>query len=368
MLPDESSKYEIIPTVVISGDGSNATAYAKMHSYAANTIESVVVANGGSNYTTATATVSPTGLGTELSVAVNPVGGIGRDILFDLNVTRLSILIKIEGRENQKAVLGNDYRQFGLWLSPLIGAGQTNSGKIAGTDSYIRTKVDLEATAGQTFDNFWAVANDFVLGSESYNTGKVPNIPNPFVKFSPTRGQIILDGLNTKLKNGEIVYTFKSDPDSGGYTFTDKTATVTNTLFEDSTRSSFTETYRCSHKLRISRNDGSVFDPGNPFSAIPYDSAVTGGSGSSGLVLDLTNINGGSADLFITKVVSGSSADVIGFTGGETLAVNSLELDITNVSPPELDLFSGKILYINDIEQVTRNTEQLDLFKINFDF
>ena len=48
--------------------------------------------------------------------------------------------------------------------------------------------------------------------------------------------------------------------------------------------------------------------------------------------------------------------------------INNLELDITSVSPPELNLFSGKMLYINDIEQVTRNAEQLDLFKINFDF
>ena len=141
-----------------------------------------------------------------------------------------------------------------------------------------------------------------------------------------------------------------------------------NTLLEDSIRSSCTEVYRCSHKLRVSRKDGLLFDPGTPYTSIPFDAAATGGSGGSGLVLDFTNISGGSGDVFLTKVVSGSSSNTTGFIAGETLAINNLELDITSVSPPELNLFSGKMLYITDIEQVKRTAEQLDLFKINFDF
>lgn len=368
--PNATSLYEIIPTVTISGDGINATAYAKMHYYAANTIDSVIISNAGTNYTTATATISPaaTPTATVLSVNIDPTGGIGRDPIFDLYAKRISILTKIEGREKQRAVLGNDYRQFGLWFAPKIGSGYTNAGKIAGTDAYIRTTVDLESTSGLTFDNSFLQAGDFIFGAESYNSGKVAPVTNPFTKFSPTRGQVIVDGLNSKLKNGETIFTFSTDAGVGGYTFSNKTAKVTNTLFEDSIRSSFTETYRCSHKLGISRTDGLSFDPGTPYTSIPFDAAATGGSGGNGIVLDFTNIVGGSGDVFLTKVVSGSSSDINGFVAGETLAVNDLELNITSVSPPELNLFSGKVLYITDIEQVTRNAEQLDLFKINFDF
>ncbi len=370
VLPDSTSLYEIIPTINITGDGTNATAFAKMHSYAANTIDAVVVANGGSNYSTASATVSPTAspTATVLSVYVNPIGGVGRDTVFDLLAKRISILIKIDGRENFRAVLGNDYREYGLWLSPKIGAGYTQAGKIAGTDAYIRTTVDLESTTGQTFDDRFTSAGEFLFGTESYNTGKVANVTNAFTKFSPTLGKVILDGLNSRLKNGETIHTFTTDSSSGGYTFTGKTAKVKNTLLEDSIRSSFTEVYRCSHKLGVSRTDGFSFDPGTPYTSIPFDAAATGGSGGRGIVLDFTNINGGSGDVFLSNVVSGSSSNTTGFIAGETLAVNNLELDITSVSPPELNLFSGKMLYINDIEQVTRNAEQLDLFKINFDF
>ena len=368
--PNADSIYEIIPTIQIDGDGSGAKAYAKMHSYTANTIDSVVIADPGVNYSTATASVltATNGSPPTLSVSVNPTGSVGRDTVFDLFAKRLSILVKIEGREKQRAVLGNDYREYGLWLSPLIGTGYTNAGEIAGTDSYIRTVVDLKSVPGTTFDSDWATSRDFIFGAESYNAGRVAPVTNPFIKYSSTRGQVTLDGLNSRLKNGEIVHKFSTDSGSSGFTFSNKTAIVVNTLLEDSTRSSFTDTYRCSHKIGISRTDGLSFDPGTPFTAIPFDSAATGGSGGQGHVLDFTNIVGGSGDVFLTNVVSGSSSDTRGFIAGETLAINDLELNITSVSPPELNLFSGKMLYITGIEQVTRNAEQLDLFKINLDF
>ena len=277
--PDSTSLYEIIPTINITGDGRNATAYAKMHSYAANTIEAVVVADGGSNYTSASATVSPTATptATVLSAFVDPTGSVGRDAIFDLYAKRISILVKfVDGREKFRAVLGNDYRQYGLWLSPKIGAGYTSAGKVAGTDAFIRTTVDLESTTGLTFDDTFTSGGEFLFGTESFNSGKVANVTNAFTKSSPTSGKVILDGLNSRLKNGETIHTFTSDPDSGGYTFTGKTAKVKNTLLEDSIRSSFTEVYRCSHKLGVSRSDGLSFDPGTPYTSIPFDSAVTG--------------------------------------------------------------------------------------------
>ena len=342
-----------------------------MHSYAANTIESVVVSNKGTNYTNASASILPSGLGTVLKIAVNPIRGLGREPIFDLNATRISILTKMEGRENQKAPLGNDYRQYGLWLSP-----KDNSDIIAGTKAFTQTKVDV-APVGSTFSDSFAQPGQFVFGSESYSLGRLSSRTLPsFSVISPTRAQMTLDGLNAPFKRNENLYIFESNnadgTPSGGFTFTNRNAKVLNTLFEDSSRVGAAQTFRCSHKLSVGRKDGGQFDPGNPFSAIPFDSGVTGASGGRGIVLDFTNISGGSGDLFITNVIAGSSASSNGFTGGETLAVgqgaSNLELSIEKFNPPELNLFSGQMLYITSIEQVTRNTEQIDLFKINFDF
>lgn len=372
-LPDTTSIYEILPSIVITGDGVNASAYAKMSAYGVRTINSVVMINYGSNYTTASVSTTPA-LGTDpvLVPLVSPSAGVGAEPLFDLFTRRMSILVKFEGTEDERAVLGNDYRQFGLWLSPKIGTGYANSGKIAGTESYLRTVVDLTKIAGTTFDDNWVTAGEFLFGKDSYNTGKVADITNPFIKVSSTRARVYLDGLESPFKNGENIYTFTTDPVTGGYTFTQKTAVVANTLFDDSVRSSFTETYRCSHKLTIARTDGNSFDVGTPYGNIPYDAAATGASGSYGNVLDFFAFGGSAGNLYLTNVIYGSSADIVGFTGGETLGIwdgsNILSLNILKVYPPELNLFSGNLLYISNIEQVTRNTEQLDLFKINFDF
>ena len=372
-LPDTTSVYEILPSIVITGDGSNASAYAKMSAYGDRSINSVVMVNNGANYTIASVSTTPA-LGTDpvLTPIVTPVAGVGAEPIFDLFARRMTILVKFEGTEDKKAVLGNDYRQYGLWLSPKIGTGYANSGKIAGTESYLRTVVDLSNIGGATFDENWVSAGEFIFGSQSYNTGKVAQITNPFIKVSPTRARVYLDGLESPFRNGETVYTFTNDSVSGGYTFTQKTATVTNTLFDDSVRSSFTETYRCSHKLTVARTDGNSFDVGSPSKNIPYDAAVTGASGSYGNALDFIAFGGSAGDIYLTNVVYGSSANTVGFTNGETLGVwdgsNILSLNVVGVSPPELNLFSGNLLYISNIEQVTRNAEQLDLFKINFDF
>ena len=81
---------------------------------------------------------------------------------------RISILVKFDGREKFRAVLGNDYRQYGLWLSPKIGAGYTSAGKVAGTDAFIRTTVDLESTTGLTFDDTFTSGGEFLFGTESF--------------------------------------------------------------------------------------------------------------------------------------------------------------------------------------------------------
>ena len=137
-LPDSTSSYEILPSIVISGDGTNATAYAKMNSYGVSKINSVVMVSNGTNYTTASVTTTPS-LATNpvLQPIITPSVGLGAEPIFDFFARRACILVKFQGTEEKKAVIGNDFRQFGLWLSPKIGAGYTNSGKIAGTDSYL---------------------------------------------------------------------------------------------------------------------------------------------------------------------------------------------------------------------------------------
>jgi hypothetical protein len=241
---------------------------------------------------------------------------------------------------------------------------------VVGTVSYLQTKVDLIPN-GVTFTSNYIENGDFIFGSQSYNLGRSIN----FTSFGNSTGEVILNGLNSPFINGETVYIFKSNNPSGiptgGFTFTNKTAKVTNTLFEDSVRPANADVYRCSHKLSIARTDGGTFDPEQPYEDISIDSGITGASGSIGTVLYFDNISGASGDLYITNVYTGLSADNLGFTLGEELTatngITPITLTIEAFSPPELNLFSGELLYISSIDPVTRTAEQADIFKINID-
>lgn len=367
--PNNTSVYEIIPTIEITGDGTAARAYPKMDVFQNGLISSIVLIDKGSSYTTASVRVLPENSNeaqrSVLIPNISPIDGVGRDPIFDLIAKRLSVLVEFNGTENGKAILGNEYSQYGLWLSPKNALGYNNAGEIAGIDGYLETVVDIYPTSGALPSN-WADAaeNHYVFGTSSYNSGKVVS----FSKTNDTNGQLTLTGLNSPLRRNESIQVFK--PSGGGtYEFTGNEAKVRNTLFADSVRAASQTTYRCTHKLSVNWPDG-PFNESAPQANIPFDSAVTGSCGSIGIVAGFDNTSGSTTDIFITKVIRGSTADAVGFTGGETLTAGlaGTELTVTEVSGPELNLYSGYMLYISSVDQVTRNQEQTDLFKINFDF
>lgn len=363
-IPDRDSYYEIIPTIEITGDGSGAKAYFKMSTYAAQNVESVVITSAGSGYSYATASVYPTvSPATVLTPIITPSAGLGADPVFDLFVKRVSILVKLQGTENDKAILGNDYRKYGLWFSPKIGAGYAGEGLVVGSESYTRTKCDISGV----FSDDFLDSNYYVFGSSSYAAGKIANTQTSFIRFSPTTAQMTVDGLDTQFKVGETLRFFTGN-NTEGFTFSNKTATVLNTLYADSVKSSSTDVFRCTHKLGVHRIDGSLFDAGTPYTDIPFDSAVTGGSGSVGLVADFRTDGSSAGTLYITNVLPNSNAGSFGFVAGETLETENLDVTIDSVSPPELNLYSGQMLYISSVDPITRNSEQLDIYKINFDF
>lgn len=374
VVPNDTSHYEIIPTLTISGDGTGAEIYAKMTPYYQKTIESVVIVNNGSNYSYGTVSAEPEiEQPPEFVVAVSPIGGLGSDPLFDLKVERVSIIAKIEGREEKKAIIGNDYQRYGLWFTPKIGAGHKNEGKVANTDAIYRLTLDLQAPPGTTFSSNWIQQGDYIWSDKTYSSGKVSGFGTAFASYSPTRAKVTIDSATNKFKKDENIYVFRPNPSGSTFAFQNKSAIIANSLYDDVTRISYEETFRCTHKLNVTRADGSSFNMGTPYVDIPYDTKVTGASGSIGYVADFIPLGGPNGELYLTKVFKSDSADAaIGFTGGETLGVkvgvSTLELNTTSVSGPELNLFSGRIIYIQSIDPVFRNSEQLDLFKINIDF
>lgn len=124
--PSSDSTYVIGPWVNISGDGSNAYGYATVSSNSSvnNYISKVNVVNRGSNYTYASATITGNTGGTSNTAAVKviipPVGGHGYDAPTELGSTSVGISLKFNTDEGGFITTENDYRKFILLKDPLF--------------------------------------------------------------------------------------------------------------------------------------------------------------------------------------------------------------------------------------------------------
>jgi hypothetical protein len=112
-------------SVTIKGDGRFANAYA-IRNVTTSTIQSIVIDTKGSGYTHATATItSSRGSGATVRVVIDPPGGHGSDSLHELGGSYLIINAKLDGTEDGKLPVVNDYRQISIIENPLV-YGTTN--------------------------------------------------------------------------------------------------------------------------------------------------------------------------------------------------------------------------------------------------
>lgn len=112
--------------IQISGDGTGATAKAVI---TGNTVTNVIMTNGGTGYTYATATVVPnvnySGNNAQLLAEVSPVGGHGHNLLNELGCKTIMITAEFNGTETGTLPTDIDYRQIGLITNPEITVGST---------------------------------------------------------------------------------------------------------------------------------------------------------------------------------------------------------------------------------------------------
>ncbi len=124
--PSSDSTYSINPSVVISGDGTGAAAYATVSSNASvnNFISKINVVTRGSGYTYATATVTGNTGGTSntssVKVIIPPIGGHGKDSSAELGSRTVGVSVTFNNTEGGFITTENDYRKFILLKDPLF--------------------------------------------------------------------------------------------------------------------------------------------------------------------------------------------------------------------------------------------------------
>lgn len=107
-------------SVTISGDGTGATASARINAVS-NTISSIIVTNPGSGYTYATVGIaSATGSGATARAIMSPPRGHGSDPVRELGGSYLLINTRLQNSEGGKLTVDNDFRQIAIIQDPLV--------------------------------------------------------------------------------------------------------------------------------------------------------------------------------------------------------------------------------------------------------
>ena len=357
-VPSVNDRYEILPRISISGNGIGAEAYAVMDPSSLR-ISRVAIDKSGSKYTTSTATVETTASsGTPPTLTPVIYTPVGENAVFELFTTKVKMFATMvpDNTNNVDRILENNYRNIAVWLNPRNGAGYSNAGKLASVADVKKTnlgivKKDTDINPGTI------LSGDFLYGESSNIFGKI---------FASTRNStssatITIENLNSDYTYDETLALHRLSGGSlsdSGLRFTAKT-----TFSDDNTITPSQNTYRLATRLDIETTSGA---------AVANDGSVSGASGGAGSVVQFiedVNSSPPTGTLLLTDISPSATSATLGFDVGERITLpDSTGATINNVFGPELDLFSGKMLYIEGIDPITRTFEQTDVLQLTFEF
>lgn len=311
-----TSTFEITPVVDIDGDGTGAVARCLVNTAASNAVFKVEVINRGTNYSYATLDVGGNTSGVSnaavLIPVVSPQGGHGSNAALELGATAIGIGVTFANTEGGLIPTQNDFRTIGLLRDPLFANVQLslNAASVSGT-----------FTVGGT-----------VTQANTLATGVVTSFAGSTLQLTNVAGQFV---------TGKVVYQSNS---------TANTATANVYLYEINTQSKDFTTFDQRFRYNVTTISGT-------FEA---DEAVY----QNNIVLaNGVYHSGNSTFVGLTKVRGTINAGetVVGVTSGAIANVQGRVI-------PDLVKYTGDVLYLENIDPVTRSNTQSEQIKIVLKF
>lgn len=314
--PTAASKYEITPNVIFTGDGVNAQARALVNS-TSNTIYTVEITNRGSGYSYATAqVVANTGsLSAEtasLRVVISPPGGHGSDAARELGARAVGFSTTFANTEFDTIPASNSFRQFGVIKDPLF------------------ANVSLSLTS----------VNGVFLDSE-----------NITISDSSSGGQVIAYNANTSvLRLSGVKGGFGANVTVTGSS-SNASATVVNIEINgsDKTFATFDQRYR----MGITMNGTPEFNDNDLVTQL-Y-------SGANGYVHAANST-------FAALVKTRGTFNTSNIDASYALTTNTSSANITSLIPPDIMRSSGELLYIENVQPITRASNLSETIKFIVEF
>ena len=138
-------------TVTVTGDGTDATAFASTNTIS-NTINSIIMITNGSQYTTANVSISSSiGANATARAIISPHGGHGANPLYELGGKNLMVNGRLKYDEGGKFTITNDFRQISLIKDPLL-KGTSNT--VVNT-AFLQASVIVTVGSGDYDEDEW---------------------------------------------------------------------------------------------------------------------------------------------------------------------------------------------------------------------
>jgi hypothetical protein len=363
---DTTSRWEITPLVEIKGDGSSATARAIVNS-ATSGIHKINMVNKGSAYTHANVVVTGnTGIGNvSISFAntagcravISPPGGHGSNVVSELNGKTVGISVDFANSISGKISDANDFRQVGLIKGVLYAntklsvAGVTYSGGGAGTGSSFKDEeVVTQNTSGATGIIKGRESGALYLANTTGNWVSTSNLTSATYRV---QGGQYANGVNAHAE-GSMPYYY-SDSVGGSALLSNKekvgsdfTAYDSRLLLTSFTTTSNPETFA---EDEILTQSGTGYET----AALDASTGVLHSINTSSGVVGVSNPRG---SWLVSSAEETYTVDSSGGAAGKFTA--KTDSDVVDGS--------GQVLYVENIQSVSRASNQTETIKFLIEF
>jgi hypothetical protein len=396
--PQNGSQYQIYPQVQIVGSGSetiNAVARALINATSSNSVYKIEMLLRGADYQLATAEVLANNVvgvtqNAALRVIYGPYGGHGYHQAPELSCGKVAISVQLSNSESNTILTTNKYQQFGIiqnprfanveitiannvgiflgqepvWkISPLkitsiatinslsssisandgtftsllkvgdfvyLTIANNNSNQLATVNSIINSTMFTIASNG-FFDSIAGIVN--ILVGQSISANVLSVVSAQTLRITHVNGAIVANDFIIGQRSGAI-------------------ATV-NTVSRNGVLKNY-ETF-----VQLYKYNGVT-----TFGTFAQNEFVYQGNLAQSNALLHSSINDGSNTLLYTSNQDGLFANGLLIVGNTSGAI----LSVANTYSPELVYGSGKVVYLENIDPVTRLSDQTEKFKVIFIF
>lgn len=314
-----TSTYAISPLINIDGDGTGAVARGLVNTASTNSLYQVEILNRGQNYTYATLTVGGNTSGVSNPAILTPVfaprNGHGSNAALELGATAIGFGLSFANNESGNIPTTNDFRTIGILRDP----------------QYANVVLTI---------NLPSLTGSFIVGGTVSQVDT--NAAGKVVSFNGATLQLtnVVGGFST----GKVVY--QSNNTANVATANVNSYTINNIQKDFNT---FDQRYKC-----VVNPVSGTFLPDETVYQLDNESIVGANAAfhsSNSTVFTITNLRG----------AFNPSEQIVGATSG---AIANLQ----SIREPDLVRYSGEVIYIENIDPVSRSNTQTEQIKVVLKF